>query len=176
MTALQAVICATEEAAVRRVLWAWGLCLAGVALAASPAAAATVSLNLSAVRIAPGGVVTIAGQCQAHSTGFVISAAFLHDATHDFAGVGAVAFATSSSGKFTVVARIPATRALGVYTVTARCGGGNLGIARSLTVVTATLPATGSGPAASITAWALILTAAGGALLALERRTAPQGS
>jgi hypothetical protein len=62
----------------------------------------------------------------------VISRAFVH--THDFAGVPAVFARVRSGGSFRVTTRIPATKKPGRYVVTARCGGGNLGVLKHLTV------------------------------------------
>jgi hypothetical protein len=159
----------------RHVMWLLGLCLVGVIMSAVPAAgASSASLRLSVTRVPQGRVVTISGRCERNTNGEVISRAFLHDASHDFAGVGAVAFTTGKSGRFSAVARIPIRRAVGTYAVTARCGGGTLGISRNLTVVAVALPSTGSPPTLPITAVGLLLLTAGVALLALEQRTAPQ--
>jgi hypothetical protein len=40
-----------------------------------------------------------------------------------------------SGGKFGIRLRIPSTRAVGSYGVTARCGGGNLGVSATIHVV-----------------------------------------
>jgi hypothetical protein len=166
----------------RRVLWVLGLCLVGVAglvAGALPAAAAApVSLTVSTVRVGQGGVVRVSGQCEANTSGVVISAAFLHNATHDFAGVGAVPFTTGASGRFSVVARIPSTRAAGTYAVTARCGGGNLGISRRITVVAVTLPHTGADPfLLPATALGLLLLIGGGTLIGVSAsRSRPRGA
>ena len=74
----------------------------------------------------------VAGGCTAGDTVTILSRAF--PATHSFAGVPAVFAQVGSAGRFSAVARIPLLRASGSYTVTARCGGGNLGIAAHLTV------------------------------------------
>jgi hypothetical protein len=150
-----------------RALVALGLCLSWVLVSALPAtaAASSASLSVSATRVSQGGVVRVSGRCEPDTSGVVISKAFLHDATHDFAGVGAVSFTTGTSGRFVVVGRIPDTRAVGTYTVTARCGGGNLGISRRLLVVAFSLPRTGSGPVLPATALGLALLAVGSALL-----------
>jgi hypothetical protein len=156
-----------------RALVALGLCLSWVLVSALPAtAASSASLSVSATRVSQGGVVRVSGRCEPDTSGVVISKAFLHDASHDFAGVGAVSFTTGTSGRFVVVGRIPSTRAVGTYTVTARCGGGNLGISRRLTVVAFSLPRTGSGPVLPATALGLALLAVGSALLALDRKLA----
>jgi hypothetical protein len=102
--------------------------------AAGTAMAAPAALKVSPNTIVAGGSVQITGYCEANSTGFAISPAFLHDATHDFAGVAAVSFSTNAAGTFSVTAQIPASIAPGNYSVGARCGGGNLGISAALTV------------------------------------------
>jgi hypothetical protein len=84
--------------------------------------------------VSPGGTTTVSGTCEADSTGFALSTAFVHDATHDFAGVGAVPFTTDASGHFSVTATVAATAASGTYAVSIRCGGGTLGVSATLTV------------------------------------------
>jgi hypothetical protein len=121
-----------------------GVCAAIVA--ASPAAeAAATELHVSPTTVRAGQSVHVSGSCEPNTQGFVLSSAFLHDASHDFAGVGAVGFSTSATGGFAGQASIPATISPGTYTVTARCGGGNLGISLTLTV---TAPDAGGVPTA----------------------------
>jgi hypothetical protein len=62
----------------------------------------------------------------------MISKAFSH--RHDFAGLPAVYAKVKSGGSFGHSVKIPAGRAAGRYTITARCGGGNLGVAAHLRV------------------------------------------
>lgn len=102
----------------------------------SAGAAPSASLHVSPSTVPAGGSVKVSGTCEASSGGSVISHAFLHDATHDFAGIGAVQFETDAAGDFSAVAQIPRAITPGAYDVTARCGGGNLGISLSLTVTT----------------------------------------
>jgi hypothetical protein len=108
--------------------------LATVGGTAGTALAAPATLRVSPNSVVAGAVVQVSGNCEAHSSGFAISTAFRHDASHDFAGVGAVSFSTDASGAFSVSAQVPASIAPGTYSVGARCGGGNLGISASLTV------------------------------------------
>jgi hypothetical protein len=63
----------------------------------------------------------------------LISQAFAH--THDFAGVPAVYARVLPGGRFSVTTRIPSGEASGRYGITARCGGGNLGVQAHLTVL-----------------------------------------
>ena len=110
--------------------------LAAVALAWAPGAAASlVALSLSPSIVHRGGTVVIRGNadgCGKGSTVFVLSRAFVH--THEFAGVSAVLAKVRAGGVFRATTVIPRTRRPGRYTVTARCGGGNLGITSHLTV------------------------------------------
>jgi hypothetical protein len=62
----------------------------------------------------------------------LISKAFPH--THDFAGLPAVFAPRKPDGSYSVRVRIPAKRKPGTYTITGRCGGGNLGVSRKLKV------------------------------------------
>jgi hypothetical protein len=110
---------------------------------ATPAAAApTTSLHVTPTTVTAGGSVLVSGTCEANTNGFALSHAFLHDASHDFAGVGAASFQTDASGAFAVTAQVPASIPPGNYDVTGRCGGGNLGISVTLTVVAAATPPT----------------------------------
>jgi hypothetical protein len=58
--------------------------------------------------------------------------------THEFAGVPAVTAAVKPGGAFTATTRIPSSTPAGTYTVSGRCGGGNLGVSATLTVRAAT--------------------------------------
>ena len=70
--------------------------------------------------------------CSVGNTVFVLSRAFVH--THHFAGVPAVLALVRTGGKFAVRTTIPRTKKHGRYVVTARCGGGNLGVSAHLRV------------------------------------------
>jgi hypothetical protein len=111
--------------------------------AAPVAAAPPTSLHISPTSEAAGGSVQVSGTCEANTSGFALSHAFLHDATHDFAGLGAAPFQTDAAGSFSVSADIPTSIAPGSYDVTARCGGGNLGITATLVVTAASGVPTG---------------------------------
>jgi hypothetical protein len=104
--------------------------LAAAALAMTP-----VFLKVTPSAVYRGHVVTIrgnAGSCSVGDTVSVLSRAFVH--THDFAGVPAVLAKVKSGGGFGATTRIPARRRPGRYVVTARCGGGNLGVTAHLRV------------------------------------------
>ena len=70
-----------------------------------------------------------------------------------------------SSGQFALDYTVPTSTAPGTYLVGLRCGGGNVGVAASLTVAPSGGPATGAGgtAASSSSPW----TAVGGAFLLL---------
>ncbi len=70
--------------------------------------------------------------CPRGNTVLVLSRAFVH--THEFAGVSAVLAKVRAGGGFRATTVIPRTRRPGRYVVTARCGGGNLGVAVHLTI------------------------------------------
>jgi hypothetical protein len=111
--------------------------VAASAFAASGlAGSSAVFLHLIPSTVHRGHVVTIrgnAGTCAVGNTVYVISRAFVH--THQFAGVSAVLAKVRAGGAFGARTRIPARRHVGRYSVTARCGGGNLGIVAHLKVV-----------------------------------------
>ena len=95
----------------------------------------TVALTVSPHTVRRGGTVLVsgvAGGCTAGDQVTIISKAFA--ATHSFAGVPAVFAQVGSAGRFSAKARIPAARSPGTYVLTARCGGGNLGVSARLTV------------------------------------------
>jgi hypothetical protein len=109
---------------------------AAVVLAVAPGASGSlVALALTPSIVHRGGTVHIHGNadgCAKGNTVFVLSRAFVH--THEFAGVSAVLAKVRAGGVFRASTVIPRTRRLGRYAVTARCGGGNLGITAHLTV------------------------------------------
>jgi hypothetical protein len=122
-----------------------GLAIATVAafwVVAPAVAAPSASIQVSPTSQQAGGSVRVSGTCEANTSGFALSHAFLHDATHDFAGVGAAPFTTNATGAFAVTASIPASIPAGTYTVSARCGGGNIGVTATLVVTAASTPPT----------------------------------
>lgn len=145
---------------------------AGVVLwTALPAAAA--DFTVTPTSIAAGGTVQVAGNCEANTSGFAISQAFLHDATHDFAGVGAAPFSTDASGNFTTSASIPASIAPGAYDVTVRCGGGTLGITVVLNVTKGGQLAVTGPDAVAVAGFGALLLAAGVIVMVKVRRPRP---
>lgn len=178
-----------------RRLLALAIAVVPVIWLAAPAAAAAPTLHVNPPTVAAGGTVQVNGTCEPRTTGFAISPAFVHDASHDFAGVGAAPFSTNAGGAFSVTAQVAASTAPGTYSVTARCGGGNLGILVSLTVTAATAPALTSAPTAVpagsgglaasegtsqprlllVGGAGLLSLVIGGALLQVRRRQQPVG-
>ena len=63
----------------------------------------------------------------------LISRAFSH--RHDFAGLPAVYARVGAHHAYSVTTRIPARRAPRRYTISGRCGGGNLGVSANLRVL-----------------------------------------
>lgn len=102
---------------------------------ASRKSATTVALTVTPKTVRRGGTVLVrgvAGGCTAGDSVTIISHAF--SPARSFAGVPAVFAQVGAAGRFSTHARIPTARAPGRYVLTARCGGGNLGISARLTV------------------------------------------
>src|SRR5829696_6455549 len=75
----------------------------------------------------------------------LLSRAFV--GTQEFAGVPAIVAAVKADGSFTVTTRIPSSKAAGTYTISGRCGGGNIGASAALVVRAAPAPTTKPAPA-----------------------------
>jgi hypothetical protein len=104
--------------------------------AAADAASSSVFLTVTPAAVHRGHTVLIrgsAGSCPVGDTVTIISRAFPR--THEFAGVPAVLTKVRSGGHFRATTRIPLRRREGRYDVSARCGGGNLGVAARLSVL-----------------------------------------
>jgi hypothetical protein len=105
-------------------------------MAAAAAEAAAPSLSVTPKTVERGHVVAIEGSadgCPVADRVTLISRAFRH--THDFAGLPAVFAIVGASGSFRTTTRIPSGKKPGRYAVTARCGGGNLGVSTRLRVL-----------------------------------------
>ena len=117
------------------------LALLVAAAAAASAAAAGAMPSAPSLTVAPASVhrgnrVIIrgnAGDCAVGNAVTIISKAFAH--AHDFAGLPAVYARVRSGGKFGIRPRIPSTKSVADYGVSARCGGGNLGVSATIHVV-----------------------------------------
>jgi hypothetical protein len=137
----------TAQATIRRrACLGAATCLAGVALvgAGAPAlGAGAPSLRASPDPVQAGHVVRLtgsAGDCPGGDTVLLLSRVFPR--VHEFAGVPTVLASVRSGGRFRARVRIPRIAPPGVYTVSGRCGGGNLGFALALRV-TESVPVTG---------------------------------
>ena len=98
----------------------------------TPASAATI--NVSPSTVAVGGQVTVSGDVLANGQpGCEVPGDVTLNSTA-FQG-GAITAPADSSGSFSVTATLPATTGPGTYEITGRCGGGNLGVSATLTVV-----------------------------------------
>jgi hypothetical protein len=132
-------------------------------------------LHVNPSTVTAGHSVRVFGRCDPDTIGFALSEAFLLDPNNNF-GTGTVSFTTDADGDFSVAAVVPRDRAPGTYTVSARCGGGNIGVSVELTVlapseqVPTAVPAGSGGQAATTSpatrAWRLGLGGAGLVLLA----------
>jgi hypothetical protein len=125
-------------------------------LAAPAWAGPAPTLQVSPGSVTAGDSVVVSGSVgpepagSACATGvLLLSSAFVH--TDDFAGVPAVAAAVRPDGTFTVTTRIPRSRPAGSYTISGRCGGGNLGVSATLVVRAAATPTTTPAAAPPVT-------------------------
>jgi hypothetical protein len=92
------------------------------------------SLHVRPSVVAPGARVRVfgnAGSCARGNTVFVLSRVF---AGRSFAGLGAITARVRLHGVFSATGRLRRNARPGRYTVTARCGGGNLGVSARLRV------------------------------------------
>jgi hypothetical protein len=115
------------------------------------APAAPTAIRVSPSSVAAGGTITVSGSVGPDQAGSecasgvtLLSRAFVH--THDFAGVPAVGAAVRPDGTFTATTTIPRSKAAGSYTISGRCGGGNLGASATLVVRAAASPTTTVAP------------------------------
>ena len=105
---------------------------AGAALVlAGTVAAATPRISVHPASIARGGTVTVSGTgCRAGDVVYLISPPFIG---HAFVS-HSVATRAHSNGSFSRSVRIRTSIRAGRYLITARCGGGNLGVSARLRV------------------------------------------
>ena len=92
------------------------------------------TLHVTPRRVRRGGFVRVHGgvfACQGPVT--LISPAFSR--RQQFAGVPAISAPVRAHGAYSVRTRIPARRSPGVYSISGRCGGGNLGVQARLRVL-----------------------------------------
>jgi hypothetical protein len=96
--------------------------------ATSASAATRPSMHVSPSLVSPGGRVTVWGNadgCPGGDAVTIISRAF---PGHGFAGIGAITAHVRTGGSFSATGRVRADAHKGRYGITARCGGGNLGV------------------------------------------------
>jgi hypothetical protein len=96
--------------------------------AVADGATSAVSLHVRPTIVSPGGLVRVYGNadgCPAGDTLLALSRAF---AGRPFAGVGTVSARVRVGGAFSGTGRVRRHAHAGRYAVTARCGGGNLGL------------------------------------------------
>lgn len=108
-------------------------------------------LQVSPRSVTAGDTVTVSGwlapapagaECATGVT--LLSNAFV--GTHEFADVPAIGAAVKPDGTFAVTTRIPRSKAAGSYTISGRCGGGNIGASATLVVRAAAPLATTPAP------------------------------
>ena len=80
-----------------------------------------------------GDLVESAPECTVPGEVTLISDAFV--GLGEFAGVGATTAQADAAGNFTTTVTLSSSVAAGTYDISARCGGGNLGVTATLTVV-----------------------------------------
>lgn len=163
----------------RRMFALSGMILVVLLAAAAPASAATIAVSPTTVQTS--GTVTVSGDvlvngtrtCAVGDDVTLISNAFR--GFSEFAGEGALVLPVDSTGHFTSTVTLKPSVPAGTYTITGRCGGGNLGVSATLTVTG--LPRTGAsfGPfsVAQAVAICLALVALGVALTRAGRRREP---
>lgn len=116
------------------------------------------TLQVSPRSVTAGDSVTVSGwlppapgsECATGVT--LLSKAF--GGTKEFAGVPAIVATVKADGSFAAVTRIPGSKAAGTYTISGRCGGGNIGASAALVVRAAPAPTTkpaAAPPAPSVT-------------------------
>ena len=107
-----------------------------LAFALSAVAWAKVSIKVTPATVKAGNAVTVSGStgtgCAKGDAVTLLSKAF--STKHEFAGVPAIYAKSGTGGAFSVKTTIPKARKAGKYTITGRCGGGNLGVSASLKV------------------------------------------
>jgi hypothetical protein len=163
-----------------------GGALVGAALAlgimvGTPGFVSAASINVSPGTVPPGGNVRLSGDvlaggtpgCEVPGTVTLISEAFA--GLGEFAGVAAVNLPVDATGSFDSTVTLSASVAAGTYSISGRCGGGNLGV--TATIVVGGLPPAGPGVAVEPSiAVGSTLVAIGIALLALPRLRRVRGT
>ena len=157
--------------------------LAIVAVCVMAVAASAASINVAPTTTTAGGTVTVSGDvlangtpgCGLPGTVTLISNAFV--GLGEFAGEGAVFATADATGHYTKTVTLSSSVAPGTYTITGRCGGGNLGVQATLTVSSG-LARTGGGvgplSSSDLVLGASALLLVGGASTVYARRRRPR--
>jgi len=103
-----------------------GAALLGAAVAG--AATSKVSLHVSPAIVSPGGFVHVYGNADGCPRGDAVIVLSRPFAGRPFAGVGTITARVRAGGAFSATGRVRRLARPGRYAVTARCGGGNLGV------------------------------------------------
>jgi hypothetical protein len=131
-------------------VWGTGFALGLAAGCLVIVTASAASINVAPTSVPIGGTVTVSGDvlgpngqpgCQVPGQVTLISGAFAGQGSFMNMDVETMA---GADGKFSVAAKILPGVAPGTYSITGRCGGGNLGVQATLTVTPA-MPGTGDG-------------------------------
>jgi len=116
------------------------LVIASVVLVLGATSAVAATIDVTPSTVPTGGQVMVSGDvlangqpgCTVPGDVTLISPAFAD--LGEFAGVGATTAGADANGNFTTTVTLSTSVAPGDYTVTGRCGGGDLGVSASLTV------------------------------------------
>jgi len=103
-----------------------GAALLGAAVAG--AATSKVSLHVSPAIVSPDGLVRVYGNADGCPRGDAVIVLSRPFAGRPFAGVGTITARVRAGGAFSATGRVRRLARPGRYAVTARCGGGNLGV------------------------------------------------
>jgi hypothetical protein len=105
-----------------------GVVAAAVAVGVAGGATNRVSLHVRPAIVSPGGVVTVYGNADGCPRGDQVVVLSRPFAGTPFAGIGTIRARVRAGGAFSAMGRIRRLARPGRYVVTARCGGGNLGV------------------------------------------------
>jgi len=107
-----------------------------LAVLAGPALSATrPSLRVTPSTAAPGSKVRVSGNAGGCLRGDIVSVLSRAFPGHGFAGMGTISARVNARGAFSATGHIRQKAHQGRYAVTARCGGGNLGVTAYVRVV-----------------------------------------
>jgi hypothetical protein len=110
------------------------LVTAAVAAGVGSGATTRVSLHVRPTIVSPGAPVTVYGNADGCPRGDAVTVLSRPFAGRPFAGVGTITARVRAGGAFSATGRVRRLARPGRYAVTARCGGGNLGVLAHLRV------------------------------------------